>query len=35
MVCDPDPVKSQAVMRAMLQMKKLDLTELKRAYTAA
>jgi predicted 3-demethylubiquinone-9 3-methyltransferase (glyoxalase superfamily) len=35
MICDPDPVKSQAVMRAMLPMKRLDLAELKHAYTAA
>lgn len=35
MICDPDPAKSQAVMRAMLQMKKLDLAELKHAYNAA
>lgn len=31
MIYDPDPVKSQSVMRAMLQMKKIDLAELKRA----
>ena len=35
MIGDPDPVKSQAVMRAMLPMKRLDLAELKHAYTAA
>jgi hypothetical protein len=35
MICDPDPAKSQAVMRAMLRMKKLDLAELKRAYKTA
>jgi predicted 3-demethylubiquinone-9 3-methyltransferase (glyoxalase superfamily) len=35
MICDPHPAKSQGVMRAMLQMKKLDLAELRRAYTAA
>lgn len=32
MLCDPDPAKSQAVMSAMLQMKKLDLAALERAY---
>lgn len=35
MICDPDPARSQAVMRAMLGMKKLDLAELKRAYKTA
>jgi predicted 3-demethylubiquinone-9 3-methyltransferase (glyoxalase superfamily) len=29
---DPDPVKSGRVMKAMLQMKKLDIALLKRAY---
>ena len=29
---DPDPVKSQRTMTAMLQMKKIDIDELKRAY---
>lgn len=29
---DPDPVKSQRVMQAMLQMKKLDIDELTKAY---
>ncbi len=29
---DPDPEKSQRVMRAMLQMKKIDISALKRAY---
>ncbi len=29
---DPDPVKSQKVMQAMLKMKKIDIAELKRAY---
>ena len=29
---DPDREKSQRVMRAMLQMKKIDVAELKRAY---
>ena len=28
---DPDPVKSQRVMQAMLKMKKIDIKELKRA----
>lgn len=29
---DPDPVKSSRVMRAMLQMKKLDIEKLQQAY---
>ena len=29
---DPDPVKSQRVMNAMLQMKKIDIAKLKEAY---
>jgi predicted 3-demethylubiquinone-9 3-methyltransferase (glyoxalase superfamily) len=29
---DPDPVKSQRVMQAMLQMKKINIADLKRAY---
>jgi predicted 3-demethylubiquinone-9 3-methyltransferase (glyoxalase superfamily) len=29
---DPDPVKSQQVMQAMLQMKKIDAVKLKQAY---
>jgi len=29
---DPDPAKSQRTMTAMLQMKKLDIDALKRAY---
>ncbi|HEX6927682.1 MAG TPA: VOC family protein [Gammaproteobacteria bacterium] len=29
---DPDPVKSQRVMQAMLQMKKLDIAALKKAH---
>jgi predicted 3-demethylubiquinone-9 3-methyltransferase (glyoxalase superfamily) len=32
MLSDPDPVKSQGVMRAMLKMGKLDEAELRRAY---
>ena len=32
MLNDPDPVKSQRVMKAMLQMSKLDLSKLKKAY---
>ncbi len=32
LLSDPDPEKSQRVMRAMLQMKKLDISTLKRAY---
>jgi predicted 3-demethylubiquinone-9 3-methyltransferase (glyoxalase superfamily) len=32
MLSDPDPNKSQPVMRAMLQMKKLDIAKLKEAY---
>ena len=32
MVSDPDPVRSQRVMRAMLQMKKIDIDRLKKAY---
>jgi predicted 3-demethylubiquinone-9 3-methyltransferase (glyoxalase superfamily) len=32
---DPDPQKSAAVVRAMLQMKKLDIDGLKRAYANA
>ncbi len=33
MLSDPDPKKSQAVMKAMLQMKKIDIATLKRAFT--
>jgi predicted 3-demethylubiquinone-9 3-methyltransferase (glyoxalase superfamily) len=29
---DPDPVKSQRVMAAMMKMKKIDIAALKRAY---
>jgi predicted 3-demethylubiquinone-9 3-methyltransferase (glyoxalase superfamily) len=32
MVGDPDSEKSQRAMQAMLQMKKIDIDELKRAY---
>jgi predicted 3-demethylubiquinone-9 3-methyltransferase (glyoxalase superfamily) len=32
MVADPDPAKSGRVMTAMLQMKKIDIDTLKRAY---
>ena len=32
---DPDPVKSQSVMNAMLQMSKLDIERLKQAYEKA
>ncbi len=32
LLSDPDPEKSQRVMRAMLQMKKIDISALKRAY---
>ncbi|MCI0476925.1 MAG: VOC family protein [Anaerolineales bacterium] len=32
LMSDPDPAKAQRVMEAMLQMKKLDIAELKRAY---
>jgi predicted 3-demethylubiquinone-9 3-methyltransferase (glyoxalase superfamily) len=31
---DPDPVKAQRVMQAMLQMKKIDVAGLRRAYAA-
>jgi predicted 3-demethylubiquinone-9 3-methyltransferase (glyoxalase superfamily) len=31
---DPDPVKSQRVMKAMLQMSKIDIDRLKAAYEA-
>jgi len=31
LIADPDPVKSQRVMKAMLQMKKLDIAALQRA----
>ena len=32
---DPDPAKSQRVMQAMLQMTKIDIAELQRAYDQA
>jgi predicted 3-demethylubiquinone-9 3-methyltransferase (glyoxalase superfamily) len=35
LLSDPDPVRSQAVMRAMLQMGKIEIAELQRAYEAA
>lgn len=35
MLGDPDPAKSQRVMKAMLQMNKIDIYELKRAYDEA
>jgi len=35
MINDPDPEKSQRVFSAMLQMKKLDIAELERAYNNA
>ncbi|MCC7445830.1 MAG: VOC family protein [Anaerolineae bacterium] len=35
LLSDPDPAKSQNVMRAMLQMKKLDIAKLKQAHAEA
>jgi predicted 3-demethylubiquinone-9 3-methyltransferase (glyoxalase superfamily) len=35
MLSDPDPAKSGRVMQAMLQMKKLDLSQLQKAYDGA
>jgi hypothetical protein len=32
MLNDHDPVKSQRIMKAMLQMSKLDISKLKKAY---
>ena len=32
MLSDPDPVRSQRVMKVMLQMKKIDINRLKKAY---
>jgi hypothetical protein len=34
MLSDPDPAKSKRVMKAMLQMKKIDIADLERAYQA-
>lgn len=34
MLSDPDPVRSQRVLKAMLQMSKIDLEGLKRAYAS-
>ncbi len=35
LMSDPDPAKSQAVMKAMLQMTKIEIGELQRAHEAA
>jgi len=35
LIRDPDPAKSQAAMKAMLAMKKIDIAELRRAAEAA
>jgi predicted 3-demethylubiquinone-9 3-methyltransferase (glyoxalase superfamily) len=35
MLGDPDPAKSQRVMQAMLQMRKIDIQGLRRAYERA
>jgi predicted 3-demethylubiquinone-9 3-methyltransferase (glyoxalase superfamily) len=32
MLGDPDPAKSQRVMQAMLQMRKIDIAGLRQAY---
>ncbi len=32
LIGDPDPAKSERTMKALLQMKKLDIAELKRAH---
>ena len=32
LMSDPDPVRSQRVMQAMLQMTKIDIARLKQAY---
>jgi predicted 3-demethylubiquinone-9 3-methyltransferase (glyoxalase superfamily) len=32
LLSDPDPAKSQRVMKAMLQMKKIDVKRLQQAY---
>jgi predicted 3-demethylubiquinone-9 3-methyltransferase (glyoxalase superfamily) len=34
MIADPDPAKAGRVMEAMLQMKKIDIAKLERAYSA-
>ncbi len=34
LMSDPDPIKSQRVMKAMLQMKKINIAELQNAYDA-
>ena len=34
MISDPDPVKAERVMAAMLQMKKIEIEGLKQAYEA-
>jgi len=33
LICDPDPVRSQKVTQAMLQMSKIDIEGLQRAYS--
>lgn len=33
MLADPDPAKSEPVMKAMLQMKKIEISELQKAYS--
>jgi predicted 3-demethylubiquinone-9 3-methyltransferase (glyoxalase superfamily) len=35
MINDPDPVRSQRVMAAMLKMKKIDIATLRRAYSGS
>jgi len=35
LLSDPDPERSQRVMKAMLEMSKIEIAELKRAYEAA
>jgi predicted 3-demethylubiquinone-9 3-methyltransferase (glyoxalase superfamily) len=32
MILDPDPVKAERVMKAMLQMQKIDIEGLRQAY---
>ena len=34
MLSDPDPARAQRVMKVMMQMKKIDIAALKRAYDA-